>query len=464
MKKPKALISNTIQVAGIIILIISCQNNRHDLKTQMKKSPDYVQASNDSIQKNYENLNKELIAWYPLNGNAKDKSGNGNHGLITGGSFITDRFGIPDKAMLFHNTPGNENNAVDYISIKDVPLLNITGPFTISVWIKTSFGGSAPANILGKAYGHGHTNSFVIFYMHEKLLVWFGNEDENLMIKCHYPQDGKWHFVTCVYDNQHAKLFLDGKQMDSGESNIKIIYDNHDLLLGADDNNGDDIADAGWIGGIDDIRIYKSILTDSEIVNLYSEGGWIKKKSPEYYSQTGTGRYNNGKEYKIVKIGNQLWMAKNLNINTDSGSWAFNNDPVFAETYGRLYDWNTALKVCPEGWHLPSKTEWQTLFENLGSKKIAGGKMKEKGYSFWIWPNKGDSNASGFKAKATGFRTNDEKFLNHGEVARFWSSTEHSKSEAWQVMLHYDTEAVINEPWDKESGLCVRCLKDENSD
>jgi len=81
--------------------------------------------------------------------------------------------------------------------------------------------------------------------------------------------------------------------------------------------------------------------------------------------------HRDGKVYKTVKIGDQIWMAENLNYNAP-GSQCYNYK------YGRLYDRKTALKVCPAGWHLPDDDEWQTLFDFVGGIEIAGKKLKTR--------------------------------------------------------------------------------------
>ena len=72
-----------------------------------------------------------------------------------------------------------------------------------------------------------------------------------------------------------------------------------------------------------------------------------------------------GKKYKTTKIGEQVWMAENLNYWTGS-SECYDNNSKNCDQYGRLYDFKTALKACPAGWHLPSKEEWRSLREFIG--------------------------------------------------------------------------------------------------
>jgi uncharacterized protein (TIGR02145 family) len=110
-----------------------------------------------------------------------------------------------------------------------------------------------------------------------------------------------------------------------------------------------------------------------------------------------------GQVYKTVKIGEQVWMAQNLNYAAD-GSKCFGEGGKFTQWYyegeseeetlseeqireicagsGRLYDWETAKTAVPRGWHLPSKEEWETLLEFAGGRRVAGkGLLKEKGFS-----------------------------------------------------------------------------------
>jgi len=94
-----------------------------------------------------------------------------------------------------------------------------------------------------------------------------------------------------------------------------------------------------------------------------------------------------GKSYKIVKIGSQIWMAQNLDYHGEDGYLglcyydypkAGRREPKNCEKYGRLYDWNEAMKACPKGWHLPNKEEWQTLVDFAGGEDVAGKKLRAK--------------------------------------------------------------------------------------
>jgi len=124
-----------------------------------------------------------------------------------------------------------------------------------------------------------------------------------------------------------------------------------------------------------------------------------------------------GKVYKTVKIGNQVWMAENLNYDA-SGSKCYNNDPANAEKYGRLYDWETAKKVCPAGWHLPSEEEWEILIDFVGGAEIAGTKLKAK----FGWNDFNGTDDFGFSALPGGRMSYG--FCEVGYSGFWWSASE----------------------------------------
>jgi uncharacterized protein (TIGR02145 family) len=168
-----------------------------------------------------------------------------------------------------------------------------------------------------------------------------------------------------------------------------------------------------------------------------------------------------------VKIGNQVWMTKNLNILPQEGnSWCYDDDPQNCEKYGRLYDWKAALSACPEGWHLPSKDEWDALAEVTGGQNIAGKKLKAK--NGWRQPkilnaksldNMG-SDEYGFSALSGGGRFGPD-FENAGVNGYWWSSSEGlASSYAYYRSMYYDNEYLDSRVYSKNYGFSIRCVQD----
>lgn len=125
-----------------------------------------------------------------------------------------------------------------------------------------------------------------------------------------------------------------------------------------------------------------------------------------------------GKKYKTLKIGEQVWMAENLNYDAEGGK-CYDNNPENCEQYGRLYDWDVAKKACPSGWHLPSEKEWKTLVNFAGGEKRAGKKLKTK--SGWNGNGNGTNNY-GFSALPGGsYLLEDAIFDGVGLDGDWWS-------------------------------------------
>ena len=209
-----------------------------------------------------------------------------------------------------------------------------------------------------------------------------------------------------------------------------------------------------------------------------------------------------GKTYKTVKIGTQTWMAENLNYAytgvpfivgdyiSDSTSWCYDNDPANCAKYGRLYTWSAVMDsvgtwsengkgcgykttcsatypvrgICPEGWHVPDTTDWETLEIAVSGSDPAGKKLKAapKWNRTGTW--NGTDNYS-FSALPAGYRSNnsffDFDFSNKGFFAVFWSSTERG-SDVNYIRLDYNSDNmffVYNKV--KDEGMPVRCVKDE---
>lgn len=191
-----------------------------------------------------------------------------------------------------------------------------------------------------------------------------------------------------------------------------------------------------------------------------------------------------GNHYGAVRIGDQVWMTENLkttkltsgyeielisdwtdwtNYSTGAMCWFYNDESTYKDNYGALYNFyviNTGL-LCPSGWHVPSQTEWQTLIDYLGGESLAGGELKETGFTFWANPNTGATNSVGFNARGTGRRNySNGDYDFDQEEAHYWTSTNVTGQIAKTVTMSYiSTEANSANGYMKQ-GSTVRCVKD----
>jgi len=190
--------------------------------------------------------------------------------------------------------------------------------------------------------------------------------------------------------------------------------------------------------------------------------------------------YNGACDY--VVIGGVTWMRKNLNVETLSGSWCYGNSSDSCKKYGRLYDWETAMTVCPTGWHLPTKEEWEALIMAVGGYNTAGKALKAT--SGWCFDG-GGTDDFGFSALPGGILSRkiqpyqtppDSKldFSYGGGDGFWWTATEAGKtwkdddrfgfSQRYYHMFIECYENHVNFGWGSldwnDIGHSVRCVKD----
>jgi uncharacterized protein (TIGR02145 family) len=203
------------------------------------------------------------------------------------------------------------------------------------------------------------------------------------------------------------------------------------------------------------------------------------------FSTEGYGTVNDieGNRYKTVKIGSQTWMTENLRTTRYNDStiirvieendawaaqsapaccWYKNSEEAFKSMYGTIYNWyavNTG-KLCPVGWHVPSKAEWDLLEEFLGGSATAGGILKETGDEFWQTPNTGATNQYRFSALPGGLRYLDGEFRDFGFGGYWWSSTELNEDRAYFRHIFYQDGSFFSFDNEKRNGFYVRCIKD----
>ena len=178
-----------------------------------------------------------------------------------------------------------------------------------------------------------------------------------------------------------------------------------------------------------------------------------------------------GQSYDVVKIGNLSWMAENLNYATEM-SVCPDGDSRNCKRLGRLYTWAEAKTVCPEGWRLPTKADFEALVNAASgdaARPLAGATLKSRDG----WFKKGNgSDEFGFNALPAGYRgavlkTDDGtvtggKFDGIGGYAYFWSAdedAENPESNAFYLFLSFSSDAASLNAFAKEDYRSVRCVR-----
>ena len=139
-----------------------------------------------------------------------------------------------------------------------------------------------------------------------------------------------------------------------------------------------------------------------------------------------------GNVYKTLVLGGQVWMGENLRVTRYRDGSKISNYTSDYYNNGNRYRWfvvNDDRKLCPEGWHVPSLTEWTSLFNSLGGEESAGRRL-------------------------------EESFSTNGPVAQWWSSTGMDANSAQSFYLNNKTFGVMFTGAPKSSGLSVRCIRD----
>jgi len=397
-----------------------------------------------------------LVAYYPFNGNANDESGNGNDGTVNGAILTTDRFGNTNSAYSFNDNDINIGQGWD------------TESGSVSMWVNMT--GSGAQRFLSDRNSSQDYISLFVNSSNEVGATIYGNIFEDIGQTTVLTQN-RWHHIVVNWGAGGMQLFLNG-QLNDSSTNTQHWNATSDLLIG----NSQAYPSQGWDGKIDDIHIFNQALLEQEIDSLYHIGGWR-----DY--ETGTMSDIEGNTYPTVKIGNQWWMAENLKVtqyrngdaiptgynnsqwgSLSTGAYAvYNDDSNNIGIYGNLYNWYAVddnRSIAPDGWHVPTDTEWQNLINHLGGNDFAGGKMKEIGTTLWQSPNTGATNESGYSALPGGLRKEDGSYQLMGNYATFWSSIDFSSVGAWGRILYHDNSTVYRSSSYKKKGFSIRCIRD----
>lgn len=204
-----------------------------------------------------------------------------------------------------------------------------------------------------------------------------------------------------------------------------------------------------------------------------------------------------GQTYKTVTIGSQTWMAENLNYAytgvtystpafiSDSTSWCYSGKESNCDAYGRLYTWSAAMDsaglvseananaacglgrtcepnkthrgVCPEGWHVPTQSEFDKLYKSVGGEKVAGSKLKST--SGWAEEERNGIDVVGFSVLPAGERYIGGPFYLINEFGILWSASEYGINASY-AQFFGNGDAAHSQYFAKSGGASLRCLKD----
>jgi len=234
--------------------------------------------------------------------------------------------------------------------------------------------------------------------------------------------------------------------------------------------------------------------TTTNLPNIYNgtewrtlNGTWVSCGFPITHAS---------QSYNTVLIGDQCWMAENLNVGTmvNGSNGQSNNDTIEkycyddntanCDTYGGLYLWDELMQyittegtqgICPPNWHIPTDDEWKILegtvdtYYGVGNPEWdgiegrgtdAGGNLRETGTSHWNSPNTGATNSYGFTALPGGHSNSDGVFFELNISAAWWLSSEYSSTETWGRLVMNESAQVFRIEMGKQRGFSVRCIKD----
>jgi uncharacterized protein (TIGR02145 family) len=254
-----------------------------------------------------------------------------------------------------------------------------------------------------------------------------------------------WSKIALQKIPGRAQISINNKVVASGIISAQKNHSQKQLLIAGDYQANQIIGNKSFVGLIDFLAI-------------------LKQKSLAPVDSMIDAR--DGKIYKTVKIGNQTWMAQNLNYTPKSGnSFCYNNDSLNCKTSGRLYDWPSAITSCPIGWHLSSEQEWMILEKFLGEtdstvqlsgwRGNAGSLLKDASI--------GGLGNTGLNLIANGTRRNDGTFTQFGQHGQYWTSTEYDTNYAWFRNVFSGYAGIYKmsntDGYGKDNAFSVRCIK-----
>jgi uncharacterized protein (TIGR02145 family) len=244
---------------------------------------------------------------------------------------------------------------------------------------------------------------------------------------------------------------------------VKTAYDNDSVILFMNNIRGEvhwessgDLTVWDSLAGqthdtlaihVDHSSYYRAVIKEGTCATLYSDTVLIAELYDDRDRQF----------YDVVKIGNQWWMAENLNYDAGSGSYFYNGNQYNGPVYGRLYSWPAASISCPSGWHLPSDREWMILETTLGTDpaEVENSGWRGTGLRAKLEPG----GTTGFDLVYAGFRAPEQYFDGMNTLSLYWTSGIAENGMYWYRGLNTTNTGIHRTGYADDYSFSVRCVK-----
>jgi len=244
-----------------------------------------------------------------------------------------------------------------------------------------------------------------------------------------------------------------------------------------------------WVNGIGD-----AIPGEGYLIKMFTDDILTYPNSLAFTCGEPFTDLRDGQTYNTVQIGEQCWMAENLNLgtmingmeemtdNNEFEKYCYEDDTDKCNEYGGLYTWNETMQyvtdsaiqgICPQDWHIPTDYEWKILEGTADSQYPVGDPEWDRtGYrgfdvarnlkSLKTWSKNPGINIFGFNALGGGYRQSNGNFDNMGNYTLFWSSSEHNIYRAWMRRMICYANNMSRSYYNKYYGFSVRCVRDNS--
>ncbi|MCF8357656.1 MAG: WG repeat-containing protein [Prolixibacteraceae bacterium] len=269
-------------------------------------------------------------------------------------------------------------------------------------------------------------------------------------------KNGKYGFINNKGQEVITLKYDNAANFNSGASIVKL-HEKYGLI----DRKGREIVPAVYDSifaidqqlfvlqqGNEDVHVINP-LGNANINNIDSEeikARYVVQKEKAVKSGNITDE-RDGHRYGWKKVGQQSWLLSNTLFPNENSKCYREGDMDDCDTYGRYYQWETALNACPEGWKLPSLDDWQVLINELGGEETAYRVLT-------------GSDSLSLNLKPGGYYYNETSFLNTGEYGYFWTSTPDGTDAAICIWLNPVEKSIMEFSSSTEHYRNVRCVRE----